>query len=103
MKVLKFDFGTLLIGQNAKENWNIIDDSEDEDIWFHLDNVPSCHMVAQTIRNLTDSEIQMIANMFCEYSKSNSRNVIFSEIKNVKKNKSKIGSVFVENKKLITL
>lgn len=103
MKVLKFDFGTLLIGQNAKENWNIIDNSENQDIWFHLNNVPSCHMVAQTKRDLTYSEINMIAKKFNEYSKSVGRNVIYSEIKNIRKNKAKVGSVYVKNKKYINI
>jgi len=35
------------IGQNAEDNFTIIDNSEPNDIWFHLADDSSSHVVAQ--------------------------------------------------------
>jgi len=34
------------IGKNAKNNFEIIDESDPNDIWFHLKDVSSCHVIA---------------------------------------------------------
>ena len=34
------------VGRNAKNNYEIIDESHPEDIWFHLSNDSSCHVIA---------------------------------------------------------
>jgi len=34
-----------LIGTNATENTNLIEDSDENSIWFHADGFPSCHIV----------------------------------------------------------
>ena len=93
MKVLDYAFGKVLIGQNAKENWKIIDMSEPDDMWFHLDNYPSCHIVAQTKTELTIENIEEITKLF------NSRYpVCYTQIKNLTKNKNSVGSVFIKAK-----
>jgi predicted ribosome quality control (RQC) complex YloA/Tae2 family protein len=33
------------IGKNKEENWQLIDASQPNDIWFHIDNQPSCHVI----------------------------------------------------------
>ena len=37
-----------VIGKNAKENFEIIDHSKPNDLWFHIENAPSCHVIQQT-------------------------------------------------------
>ena len=34
------------IGKNAKNNFEIIDQSDPNDMWFHLKDVSSCHVIA---------------------------------------------------------
>jgi len=34
------------IGQNAQENFDLIDASRPEDIWFHINGQPSGHVIA---------------------------------------------------------
>lgn len=34
------------VGRNAKNNYEIIDESHPQDIWFHLSNDSSCHVIA---------------------------------------------------------
>jgi hypothetical protein len=28
------------IGTNAQENWDLIDESDENDLWFHVDGLP---------------------------------------------------------------
>jgi len=37
----------LIIGQNAKENHDIIKNSNPSDLWFHVSNYPSAHVILQ--------------------------------------------------------
>jgi predicted ribosome quality control (RQC) complex YloA/Tae2 family protein len=40
-----FENNQIKIGKNAKENDDIINASNQSDIWFHLKSFPSCHVV----------------------------------------------------------
>ena len=35
-----------LVGKNANDNFNIIDQSDENDLWFHINDAPSCHVIA---------------------------------------------------------
>ena len=35
----------IYIGKNKEENWQLIDASNSDDVWFHIDNQPSCHVI----------------------------------------------------------
>jgi predicted ribosome quality control (RQC) complex YloA/Tae2 family protein len=96
------------IGQNAKENFEIIDSSKHDDLWFHVHIQPSCHVVA-TINDVYDrKQLQRIAiqgAVLCkQYSKFKSHQrvqIIYTKIKHVKKQQRE-GAVSVnEYKKLI--
>ena len=36
---------TIIIGKNKNENWAIIDDASGTDLWFHISEMPSCHVL----------------------------------------------------------
>jgi predicted ribosome quality control (RQC) complex YloA/Tae2 family protein len=40
------------IGINAKNNFELIDEADKNDIWFHLNNESSCHVIA-CLKNIT--------------------------------------------------
>ena len=40
------------IGQNAQDNFDIIDISQPTDIWFHLQGTSSCHVIAIIPENM---------------------------------------------------
>lgn len=42
---------TIYIGENKKENWNIIDSAAYHDLWFHVENLPSCHVILKCDEN----------------------------------------------------
>jgi len=44
MKELEFNDTRILLGENAQDNWDIID-FESNHIWLHLDSFPSCHVI----------------------------------------------------------
>lgn len=99
----------IIIGKNAKENWDIIDNSSQSDIWFHLDNFPSCHVILKTNSfDLKDFNKQTL--IYCaSLCKNNSKyanlkkiSVIYTKIHNVKKG-DKVGSVITSNVKTIEI
>jgi predicted ribosome quality control (RQC) complex YloA/Tae2 family protein len=107
------------VGQNSKENWDLIDSSDEFDLWFHINDKPSGHVIIKEI--LSKGKIVDI-NSKCRYfnypsdvvlqacnlCKSQSKyknekvNIVYTTINNVCKGKD-IGSVFVKNTKLISL
>ena len=106
---------TFRLGRNAAENHDIIDDSDPNDLWFHLDGFPSGHCILEIrlinnenhnndFTNLvpTISEINYAANLVRSYSKLKNHNkklkVIYCPVKNIKKGKSK-GEVIILNLK----
>ena len=56
---------TIIIGKNKEDNFNIIDDAVDSDIWFHVDGEPSCHVILKTEDRLKDIPKQVIKR--CAY------------------------------------
>jgi len=50
------------VGGNAQENHDIIDAAQPDDIWFHLSNLASCHVIASmpTDRIITKPELHRI-------------------------------------------
>ena len=38
---------TYLIGQNANENDQLIRSANENDLWFHSDGLPSCHIISK--------------------------------------------------------
>lgn len=103
---------TFLIGQNAKDNFDVIDKADKDDIWFHSKGVSSCHVVALLPKDLTleKKELNQIIKegaLLCKMSTnkiSNLNNVpiIYTEIKNVTKTKEK-GTVLTKNTKIIVV
>ena len=112
MKIFNYKFDDLeydvIIGQKDTENWQIIKDSDEFDLWFHVDNLPSCHVVIrQNIKkgqqiNYVNQIITIAAEHCKEYSKYKDKKnkIIYTEIENLKLGKQ-IGSVIINNDKLV--
>lgn len=98
----------ILIGQNAQDNWNIIDKSNPYDIWFHLEGKPSCHVILQLPSHksiVTKTTLNHCAALCKENSKyANYKNIqiIYTEIKYVTKGDD-IGSVHTKKTKIICI
>lgn len=98
----------IFVGSNRIENWKLLDNSYDNDIWFHLDNESSPYIILTScdpkylndINNIDKSTLIYCANL----CKSNSKlkdltkkvDVIYTTINNLKKGK-KSGSVIIQD------
>ena len=100
-----------IVGGNAQENHNIIDDANPHDIWFHLNNVSSCHVICKIPENIEiNKKAQLkIAKQGALICKENSR---YYKEKNIEINYTKIiyvtkletpGAVTIKNEKKIII
>lgn len=92
----------ILIGENAADNWNIIDKADQNDIWFHLENKPSCHVLLcmdnKNIKEISKQTLKHCAILCKNGSKFGSHQnigVIYTQRKNIKKGED-IGSVITK-------
>jgi predicted ribosome quality control (RQC) complex YloA/Tae2 family protein len=98
----------IFIGRNKKENWDLIDASNETDIWFHVANVPSCHIFLKTEEPISKIPRQVIKRCAClckSYSSSASiKNceIIYTTIANIKKGEH-VGEVITQNTKKILI
>ena len=83
---------SFMIGKNAQGNDCIISASKSTDIWFHLANQPSCHVVAVIPDMLTKKDRGYIIRKGAELCKQRSKErsstsvgVIYTKIQNVSK------------------
>ena len=102
---------TYHIGVSAQDNFDLIDASSPQDIWFHVECLPSCHIVAvmQENEKLDKKKMQTIIKRGALICKQNSKYVsqknlpiIYTKIENVQKTGT-TGSVFTTNTKTIII
>jgi predicted ribosome quality control (RQC) complex YloA/Tae2 family protein len=93
------------LGRNAKENFELIDEANDinpDYWWFHLEDHSSGHCIVHT--ELMNKSIALYAgSMVKSNSKVNTTKnvkIIYTQIKNVKKNKT-MGEVTLQQKPLV--
>jgi predicted ribosome quality control (RQC) complex YloA/Tae2 family protein len=99
---LKGDSFVVHIGRSAKENWELLEESEPSDIWFHLDNKSSPYVIIEAIPNqpIIQDMIIKCAKLCKSYSKDNKStrsSVIYCPVSNLKKGKE-VGSVLLKTK-----
>lgn len=111
LKVFDMDYNSdleVLVGQNAQDNWDIIDISNQNDIWFHLENNPSSHVIlkiptdCKKIHKQTLLYCAMICKETSKFSHHKKLTIIYTEIKNITKGID-IGSVHTKKIKKIII
>lgn len=83
------------IGQNANENWKLIDESPQNSYWFHLASLPSCHVVCDD-----NTKLQTCAELckaHSKYKKFSKVKINYTKISNITKG-YQTGSVFYKSK-----
>lgn len=99
------------IGKNAKDNFDIIDNSHDNDIWFHLDNTSSSHVIAHisNFEKLDKKQLRQVVTQGAILCKTNSKRkseknveVNYTFIKNITKTDTP-GTVISSNVKSIKI
>ena len=62
----------VLVGRNSKENQKLLELAKANDIWMHIRDVPSSHVIIRTDKqNLPDSVIQAAAKLCVDFSVKN--------------------------------
>jgi len=107
-----YDFKNTLyniyIGKNKYNNWELIDNATENDVWFHVANSSSSHIILETDIPINKIPIQVIKRCACLCkSHSSSRSVkdceiIYTNIKNITKTKN-VGEVIATNTKRIVI
>jgi predicted ribosome quality control (RQC) complex YloA/Tae2 family protein len=102
---------TYNIGTSAQDNFDLIDASSPHDIWFHVEGLPSCHVVAVIPEDEKIDKKKMraiitqgavICKKHSKYASHKNLPIIYTKISNVQKTTT-IGSVFTTNTKTITI
>lgn len=76
------------IGRNAIENDNLVKTSHQNDFWFHLNNVPSCHITSNILQKcINNTFLNKINTLLFEYTPKapKSAKMIYAQITNVKR------------------
>jgi len=95
----------VLVGKNSQENTELVDTSDQKNIWFHVANAPSSHVVLKTECKIRDIPLQVIKRCAClckSYSKSKSVQnceIMYTQIENVESTKT-LGQVNTPMSKL---
>ena len=102
---------TYHIGVSAQDNFDLIDASSPQDIWFHVEGLPSCHVVAVIPENekLDKKKIRtiikqgaVICKKHSKYASYKNLPIIYTKIENVQKTDTS-GSVITTNTKTIII
>lgn len=97
-----FENNKIKIGENAEDNDQIIKEAKQTDVWFHLSNLPSCHVIIECSRDfpITSQMINYCGFLVKEntkYKNFQRVKVNYTEIKNVKRTEIK-GKVILKGK-----
>jgi predicted ribosome quality control (RQC) complex YloA/Tae2 family protein len=95
------------IGKNKEENFKIIDESVETDIWFHVNDEPSCHVILKNTDKLRDIPKQVIKKgaYLCKINskaKTKLATIMYTPLMHVTKT-DVIGQVIVETFKTLSL
>jgi predicted ribosome quality control (RQC) complex YloA/Tae2 family protein len=97
------------IGQNAQDNFDMIDSAEPTDLWFHIDGRASLHVIVsipegvnkkQLLRIVTQGAV--VCKQFSKYASEKKVEIIYAKIQDVVKT-NVVGSVTLTKSKTIII
>lgn len=99
---------TFHVGKSAAGNFDIIDNANENDLWFHINNESSAHVIADVPDSVDRKNLKYIAKHGAIMCKQNSRfkksktpvDIIYTKIKNVEKTKI-LGKVEISEGKIM--
>lgn len=102
---------TFIIGQNAQDNFDIIDNAKPNDLWFHVHNESSCHVIASipSDEKFNKKQIQKIVTQGACICKKNAKcksnkevTIVYTYVANIVKTHI-TGQVHLTNEKFVTI
>jgi len=100
-----------MIGSNAQENFDIIDASDPYDVWFHVEGLPSEHVVANLPPDIPIDKKQMakivkqgavLCKQFSKYASQKKLPIVYTQIQYLEKTE-KVGCVINKNPKVVVI
>lgn len=96
------------IGKNKNENFEVIDNASNNDLWFHAKDISSCHVVCELPDDVNKKELSYIIKVGALLCKNNTNKlislknveIIYTKIENVTKTNTP-GCVLTKNIKTI--
>ena len=80
-----------ILGENAQDNHDIITNADNNDWWFHLDDLPSAHCIVEKDNIDNDDKIfacQLIYDKSKHARRKKKSNYCFTQIKNIRKTRT---------------
>jgi len=102
MKNILYNDTEIIIGQNSKENWNILDKYSSNAYWFHLKSFPSCFVIVNS-DDIDDDIINYAANICKQNTKYRNLcniKVCYTNTSNIKKADTQGSVYFKSNRKV---
>ena len=105
------DTVVFMFGENASDNFNMIEQAKPDDIWFHLHQSSSCHVIATLPpdKQYDKKHLQKIIVQGCllckqksKYASAKKLPIMYTHIKNVEK-REKVGCVSVNVYKIMEI
>ncbi len=87
-----FNDNCIRVGKSSKENWNLIDESKSCDIWLHLKDVPSSHVIISMNKKYKKNNSMM--NNCIEYASR----LCCIQSSNKIKDKNKVAIIYIKRK-----
>lgn len=85
-------FPTIRTGKNARDNWKLLDEACEDDLWFHVKDESSAYVIVENDykTQITDEDILEAAKLCKQHSKLRGKarvNIIWLPVKHVRKGK----------------
>lgn len=103
MKTIQIERFTCHIGENAKDNWNLLDQSDDNDILFHLTSFPSCYVILKDGEKIDEVILEKSAKICLQntkYRRMKNVYVDYTPVSNAEKGE-KIGELFYRSNRKV--
>jgi predicted ribosome quality control (RQC) complex YloA/Tae2 family protein len=101
---------TFYIGKNKNENFDVIDKGSSHDLWFHANDISSCHVVAILPDDINKKDLKYIIKtgaLLCKINTNKLKSldnveILYTQIKNIEKTNI-LGCVKIKNTKIIKI
>ena len=97
------------IGTDSRDNFDIIDKANPNDIWFHVEGRTSGHVIAEIpedllltkkLREYIVKQGAVLCKQYSKYASEKNVPIIWTKIENIEKTKV-VGSVIAKNTKVV--
>ena len=91
------------IGENAKENWKLLEKANDNDIFFHLSSFPSCYVILKYNEEIDEIVLYKVAQLCknkTKYRNLKNLKIDYCSCSNLYKGE-KVGQVYFHKKRQV--